>query len=135
LNTTTTSVPPDRHLTAPLYVPEFTATNYGSFFLASQHCTRFIVIQEPLDYSFVNRKARRAKCLRLQPSFLRAFSGANAAVGMTPCEKNLWRYRKTWKSAALPCSSKKNKENRYFIAYTLAYCYVNFEVHAMCCRS
>jgi hypothetical protein len=33
------SMPPDKKQSAPLHVPQFTATNYSSFFLAGQSCT------------------------------------------------------------------------------------------------
>jgi hypothetical protein len=45
LNTTTTFMLSDRKQTTPLYIPHFTAANYGSFFLAGQRCTRLVVIQ------------------------------------------------------------------------------------------
>jgi hypothetical protein len=42
-------MPSDRKQTAPLYIPHFTAANYGSFFLAGQRCSRLLVIQELSD--------------------------------------------------------------------------------------
>ena len=42
-------MPPDNKPSAPFIVPQFTAANYGSFFLAGQRCTRLLVIEEPSD--------------------------------------------------------------------------------------
>jgi len=50
---------PDRKLTAPLYVPQFTAANYGSFFLAGQRCTRLLVVEEPSDFTSKGHYVRR----------------------------------------------------------------------------
>ena len=40
---------PDNKPSTPFYVPQFTAANYGSFFLAGQRSMRLLVIEEPSD--------------------------------------------------------------------------------------
>ena len=66
-------MPPDQKQSAPLHVPQFTAANYGSFFLAGQHCTRLLFIEEPSNLIPKGHYVRRmfvSQSQKRQPIFM-----------------------------------------------------------------
>ena len=42
-------MPSDQQQSAPLHVPQFTAANYSSFFLAGQSCMHLLFIEGPTN--------------------------------------------------------------------------------------